>query len=125
MSKALYNAAFTTLFVIVFSVGSYAQSVQPLPDQQAAKAKVVILSDETSTVRVANPDELIGVNGHVMRVSEFMALLSANISLAQHPRTLEKQNSSDSQRVAPQPKTRSNSPSSAPAASRAEAPEKP
>lgn len=125
MRKNSSICALTALFVIAFSVCSQAQSSQPLP-QQPPKDKVVILSDETSTVRVANPDELIGVNGHVMRVSEFMALLSANISLVQHPRILEKQNSSDSPQVAPQSKTHSDSLSPAPApAPRAELPEKP
>jgi hypothetical protein len=124
MRKTVY-CALTLVLATVFSVSSHAQASLP-PAQQPSNAKTVILSDQTSTVRVANPDELIGVNGHVMRVSEFMELLSANISLAQHPRTLEKQNSSDSPRVVPQSKTHSDSPSPAPApAPRADSPEKP
>jgi len=81
--------------------------------QAPPKSDTVVLSDKTTTVRVADPNELIGINGHVMRVAEFMAFLSANTSLAQHLRNLEKQNSSDSPQAAPKSQKHSDSPSPA------------
>ena len=133
MTRHFYNSISAAACLLVFSVHSYAQSQRSNPANlpQAVNSKaVVVMSDETSTVRIANPNELIGVNGHVMRVAEFMALLSADTSLVQRPRILEKQNSSSSPQVAPLSKIHSDSPSPAsappavPAEPRVEAPEK-
>lgn len=109
----IHNFGLVIVSLLAFSASSSAQSSQSAPAKPPQNKNVVVVSDETSTVRIANPNELIGVNGHVMRVAEFMALLSANTSLVQHLRILEKQKSSDSPQVAPQSKTHSDSPSPA------------
>src|ERR1700675_1488144 len=77
------NFGLVIVSLLVFSAFSRAQSSQSAPANPPQNKNVIVLSDETSTVRIANPDELIGVNGHVMRVAEFMFLLSTNTSLIQ------------------------------------------
>lgn len=110
MSRTLL---FVGLALMVFSSHVRAQSSQSAPANPPQNKNVVVVSDESSTVRIANPNELIGVNGRVMRVSEFIALLSADTSLVQRLRSLEKQKSSDSPQVAPRAKTHSDSQSPA------------
>jgi hypothetical protein len=113
MRENLRSFVLAVTCLLVFSMHSYAQSEQPTPanpSHAVDNKAVVFMSDETSTVRIANPNELIGINGRVVRVDEFMAFLSANIALVQHPHIPEKQNSSSSPQVAPQSKTHLDSP---------------
>jgi hypothetical protein len=64
------------------------------PTQEGTKSKdsdqkndTVLLSSSTSNVHVASPDEAIAVNGRVMRMADYLALLSLLDSLeAQRPR---------------------------------------
>ena len=43
----------------------------------------IVLSSESTTVRVADPNETVGVNGRVMRVADLVAVLSADNVLEQ------------------------------------------
>jgi hypothetical protein len=76
------------------------------PNQPTPESKTAVVSAQTSTARVADPNELIGISGHVMRVSEFVTFLSADTALVQRLRNLEKQNSEDSPQAAPQSENR-------------------
>jgi len=121
MNKILHHAGLGVTLLFGFSAYSNGQSAQApsaASSQDEKSRETVVVSDVTSTVRVADPNELIAVNGHVMRVAEFMAFLSANTSLAQRLRNLENQNSSGSPQAAPKSRTHSDSPS--PAAAPAE-----
>lgn len=100
------------LFLALVLAHPLSAQIAQKPQNTSENGKVV-LSDKTSTARVADPNELIGVNGHVLRVKEFMALLSADTSLVQRLHNLEMQNSSDSPQVGPVSKTHSDSPSPA------------
>jgi hypothetical protein len=133
MYAYIRNCAILAVAMLVFAVASYAQSgTSKTQDQERQNVlaitgnatAAVVLSDESSTVRVAEPNELIGINGHVMRVDEFMVFLSANTGLVQRLRNLEMKNSSDSPLIEPLPKTHSDSPSPAvaPAAGKASPP---
>jgi hypothetical protein len=106
------------------SVGQQTQQ-SALPASQVAttaitvkipEAQTVVLSDNTSTVRIAEPNELIGVNGHIIRVADFMASLSSDSALVQHLHNLEKQNSSSSPQTPPATKKGSKKPVSGPEA---------
>jgi hypothetical protein len=96
-------------FFAVLVVGQQAEQSAPPASQSAAttitvkipEAQTVVLSDNTSTVRIAEPNELIGINGHIIKVSDFMASLSSDSALVQHLHILEKQNSSDSPQTPP------------------------
>ncbi len=90
MFRPICNVGLAIAGLLVFSAysnGQATQSAQPSSQADVKNNDVVSISDESSTVRVADPNELIGINGRVMRVSEFMAFLSANTSLAQHLRS--------------------------------------
>jgi hypothetical protein len=108
IKRRFHNPILAAACWLVFSLHPYTRAQQSVPANQPETPNkgnaVIVISDQTSTVRIAQPNELIGVNGRVMRVAEFMALLSADTSLVQRPRIPEKQNSSDSQQVAPQSK---------------------
>lgn len=127
MLRKIRNSGLTLIAIVfVFSGPSRAQSPQSSSGSspQRANDKVIVVSEKTSTARIAAPNELIGVNGHVMRVDEFMAFLSASTSLVQRLHNLEKQNSSDSPQVVPESKMHSDSrlPAAAPAAGSAPPP---
>jgi hypothetical protein len=49
--------------------------------QSAPNGKTVVLTGTTSKVRIAPPDEPIVVNGRVMQVADFLAVLSSLDSL--------------------------------------------
>lgn len=86
-------------------------AAEALPAQQQAKDaasdanRVVVMSDNSSTVRVADPNELIGVNGRVMRIADYLAALFSNTVLVQHLRNLEKQTPANSPQAVPPQKT--------------------
>lgn len=45
---------------------------QQIPESVTLPNHVVVMSDNSSTVRVADPNELIGVNGRVMRIADYL-----------------------------------------------------
>jgi hypothetical protein len=76
---------------------------QEQPAQQQA-TKIVSVSAKTTTARIAAPDELVTVNGKVMKVADVVAVLSSSTLLEQRLRIPEKQNSSDVPQNPPQSK---------------------
>jgi hypothetical protein len=61
----------------------------------------VVLSSESSTVRVADLNETMAINGRLMRVGDLMAVLSSDSLLAPRPRTPENQTPAASQPTQP------------------------
>ena len=66
----------------------------------------VILSSESTTVRVANLNETVAVDGRVLRVSDLMAVLSSDNLLAPRPRSQENQTPAESQPIPPRSEKR-------------------
>ena len=56
------------------------------------KAEFVVLSAQSSVVRIADPSEPVAVNGRVMRMSELVAAVSASNGEVQRLRNQEKRN---------------------------------
>ncbi|WP_263355269.1 hypothetical protein [Acidicapsa acidisoli] len=52
----------------------------------------VVLSGRVTTVRLADPNTPVVFNGYVMRVADFLAVVSASSEVARHLRTPETQN---------------------------------
>ena|SRR6266852_3264941 len=77
--------------------------VAPVAAQQPPpNANPVVLSGTTSRVHVASPDETIVVNGRLMKVSEFVAVLSSLDSLeGQRLRSPETRNHESAPPIAP------------------------
>jgi|ERR1051326_8612120 hypothetical protein len=106
------------LSILLFATLASAQQEKVAPQEQAPappSGLQVVLSDSTSTVRIAQPNEEVGINGHVLRVADVMAFLSSDSALVQHLHSLEKQNSSGSQQNQPAAKKGSKQSVSAPA----------
>jgi hypothetical protein len=101
--KTLYRFG---LFFLTVSISTFVLAQQPT-QQQATK--IVSVSAKTTTARIADPDELVNVNGKVMRVADVVAILSSSTLLVQHPHTPEKQNSSDAPHIQPESKKHSSS----------------
>jgi hypothetical protein len=97
-----------SLVAILASLSAFAQ--QPVHQQNSSQPSpsVVSVSAKTTTARVAAPDELVNVNGKVMRVAEVVAILSSSTLSEPHPRNLEKQNSSGAPQSRPESQTHSN-----------------
>lgn len=62
----------------------------------------VVLSSESTTVRVADPNETVAINGRVMKVADLMAVLSSDNLLEQRLHNQANQIPAGSQQV-PQP----------------------
>jgi hypothetical protein len=97
----------------VFISASHAQDQKQAPQPQSKQyqgpitenvkiADRVVLSSESTTVRIASLNETVAMEGRVMRVSDLMAVLSSDNLLAPHPRTQESQTPAESRPVPPQ-----------------------
>src|SRR5579872_2644116 len=101
-----------SFLAILISTSVLAQ--QPTQPQPAKTGSTVSVSAKTTTARIAGPDELVNVNGKVMRVADVVAILSSSTLWEPRLRTPEKQNSSDAPQTRPESKTHSDSPAAAP-----------
>src|ERR1039457_4281266 len=103
LMKTLYRFGLPLLLAVtsLSSLSSWCQ--QPSPN-------TVAVSEKSTTVRIADPNELVNVNGRVMRVADYVAVLSSSTLWGQHLRIPEKQTPSDSPQAPPAEKTHSKSP---------------
>ena len=68
---------------------------------KAEPQKTVILSGVATTARIADPNEPVVFNGHVMRMSDFVAAVSSSTEAVQRLRTPEKHSHEIEQPVPP------------------------
>lgn len=61
------------------------------PSQTQKESNVVVFSGTATTAHIADPNEKVVFSGHVMRMADFVAAVSASIVTAQRPRNPEKQ----------------------------------
>ena len=109
--RTIRAALFLFFFVCLVSKGyAQAQATTPPPappapaiqSQSAQKTdEVVVFSGVATTARIADPNERVVFSGHVMRMADFVAAVSASSEAVQHLRTLEKQNREKVQQVPP------------------------
>jgi len=90
------------LFFLAVLIPMFAFTQEPSTQQQAVK--IVSVSAKTTTARIAAPDELVNVNGKVMKVADVVAVLSSSTLLELRLHIPEKQNSSDVPQNPPQSK---------------------
>ncbi len=69
----------------------------------ANSSDTIVLSGVATTARIADPNEPVVFNGLVMRMADFVAVVSASSEAAQHPRTPEKRNREKDQPTPPSP----------------------
>jgi len=70
--------------------------------EEAPKPETVSFSGTTSRITVASPDETIVVNGQVMKIADFLAVLSSlDSSEEPRPRSPEKNNREKSSQTGP------------------------
>jgi len=92
-----------SLLTAIFPLSICAQD-KPAP--QVTQATKTVYA-KTTTARIAAPDELVNVNGTVMRVADVVAILSSSTLSEPHPRIPEKRNSSDVPQIQPESKKHS------------------
>lgn len=63
--------------------------------------ETVVLSGVVTTARIADPNERVVFNGHVMRMADFVAAVSSSNEAAQRLRTPEKRNREKDQPTPP------------------------
>jgi hypothetical protein len=63
--------------------------------------ETVVLSGTATNARIADPNERVIFSGYVMRVADFVAVISSSTAEVQHLRTPEKHNHEKDQPTAP------------------------
>jgi hypothetical protein len=98
--------AFVCIAFCVSNAQNQTQSTVPSQPQVATThvqtTDRVVLSSESNTVRVANPNETVAIDGRVLRVSDLLAVLSSDRLLEQRPRIQENQTPAVTQPIPPQ-----------------------
>jgi len=98
------------ILVMVLTVTTSLLAQQPsdkqnplaVPTQVVVPAQIehrIVLSSESSTVRVADPNETVAINGRILRVADVVAVLSSDNLSGLHPRSQEKQTPASSPQV--------------------------
>ena len=99
-----HDLSLVTASLLVFSAYSNAQSSQSapaIPPQNQKNEDVVVLSGIATTARIADPNEKVVFNGHVMRMADFVAAVSSSSEVLQRLRTPEKRNRETDQPIPP------------------------
>lgn len=104
MRTTLFIAATVCILISTAAAQEGQKQITPTQNQVTLTENVrvddkIVLSSESSTVRVAGPNETLAINGRLLHVSDLIAVLSSDNLLAPRPRTPESQTPAESQPI--------------------------